>query len=343
VRPSAASHALGTELLQILLSPFDQELARTRILAIAPDGPLTTLPFAALQDLSGAFLLERVAVTGVPSFALLHGLRSASGRTRQGALIVDVQNFENTQWVPAAYQIQRGARALESLLPTSHLEPLEGTRTEGDVLEDIFGEEATRLSDRESREGLVKRNARGKQILHFATHGVVDPYNPMQSALVLSPSSTNGDEDGFLEAVEILSGPEFSGTELVSLSACETGLGLIQGGEGVLGLRWAFLAAGTRSVLASLWKVDDAATQTLMGEFYKNFWKRKLGKLEALRQAQLTMLWQYDPKTGSVRGPGTIKPVDPVKSVEAPELQRKRTEPLPPLYWAGFVLSGDWR
>jgi hypothetical protein len=75
----------------------------------------------------------------------------------------------------------------------------------------------------------------------------------------------------------------------------------------VFGLQRAFGLAGVRTTIASLWKVDDDATQALMVEFYRNLWEKKLGKLESLRQAQLTMLREYDPKTKRLRGPGAIK------------------------------------
>ena len=93
-------------------------------------------------------------------------------------------------------------------------------------------------------------------------------------------------EDGILTAEEVQA-LDLRGTELVVLSACETGLGEAEYGQGVLGLQRAFQAAGARAVVASLWKVDDAATTVLMEQFYTNLWDKKLPKLEALRQAQL--------------------------------------------------------
>ena len=115
--------------------------------------------------------------------------------------------------------------------------------------------------------------------------------------------------------------------ELCVLSACETGLGKIAGGEGVLGLQRAFQVAGARSVVSSLWKVDDKATRDLMQGFYAAAWdtRKIVSRAEALRQAQLRML-----KEGASRG-----------------MRRKddegKEERLPPYYWAAFVLSGDWR
>ena len=141
-------------------------------------------------------------------------------------------------------------------------------------------------------------------------------------------------EDGVLTAEEIV-GLDLRNTELVTLSACETGLGDVAAGEGVFGLQRAFHQAGARAVIASLWKVDDAATQALMVEFYQNLWQKKLGKLQALRVAQLKMIHHYDAKSGEVRGLGS-KPVKLIASDNKPSK-------LPPFYWAAFQLSGDWR
>ena len=95
-------------------------------------------------------------------------------------------------------------------------------------------------------------------------------------------------------------------------------------------------------MIASLWKVEDVATQTLMVEFYRNLWKKKLGKLEALRQAQLTMLLRYDPQQQQLSVTGKPRKVDPEASEKLPEKPRGG-ERLPPFFWAAFVLSGDWR
>ena len=145
-------------------------------------------------------------------------------------------------------------------------------------------------------------------------------------------------EDGILTAEEVVN-LDLRNTELVVLSACETGLGKVAGGEGVFGLQRAFGLAGVRTTIASLWKVDDDATRTLMVEFYRNLWEKKLGKLESLRQAQLTMLRRYDPKTKQLRG---LKIVDSHKVGSQKTVERDTRGSLSPFYWAGFVLSGDW-
>ena len=151
-----------------------------------------------------------------------------------------------------------------------------------------------------------------------------------------------GRDDGILTALEAQQ-LDLSGTDLIVLSACETSLGSSTRGEGMLGLQRAFQVAGVRTAVTSLWSVDDNATEVLMVEFYKNLWQRKLSKLESLRQAQLTMLRDYDPTTGTLRGPGITKSVDPQKLDASVNGTRKHLGPLPPYYWAAFTLSGDWR
>jgi len=144
--------------------------------------------------------------------------------------------------------------------------------------------------------------------LHFATHGFIDEAKPDLSALVLSQGNGSG-EDGLLQANEIFNLKLNAG--LVVLSACQTGLGKLIRGEGMVGLTRAFMYAGTPSVLVSLWSVSDNSTALLMGEFYKNLIRNKLSKTDALRKAQLALM--SDQQFAH------------------------------PFYWAPFVLIGDWR
>src|SRR5215468_10623103 len=109
--------------------------------------------------------------------------------------------------------------------------------------------------------------------------------------------------------------------------------GHVAGGEGLLGLQRAFAVAGARTVVASLWSVDDRATQALMAEFYRAAWNEKspVSRAEALRQAQIALL-RGTIAGGKLRGLG-----------KTPDKLPKGETRLPPLYWAAFVLSGDWR
>ena len=142
-----------------------------------------------------------------------------------------------------------------------------------------------------------------------------------------------GEDDGILTALEV-EALDLRKTELVVLSACETGLGKVAGGEGLLGLQRAFQVSGAGAVVASLWSVDDAATRLLMEKFYENLWTKKLSKMESLRQAQLFVL-----REGSVTGLLRGRPeLDAPVAIPAGQASRS-----PPFYWAAFVLSGDWR
>ncbi len=167
-------------------------------------------------------------------------------------------------------------------------------------------------------------------------------HSSLLSGLVLAGANGPGAQAAparcYLTA-ELVSGLDLRGTELVTLSACDTGLGNLAGGEGVLGLQRAFHAAGARAVVTSLWKVHDAATSVLMDEFYTNLWQRGLSKREALRQAQLTVYrsekrpWEREQDfahrsliTGQTKA---------FQADGAPNRLGRRPE-----FWAAFVLSG---
>lgn len=150
---------------------------------------------------------------------------------------------------------------------------------------------------------------------------------PARNRFLLA-GSNRAPDGGILTAREVAV-LDLGGVELATLSACETGLGETAGGEGLLGLQRAFQVAGARSVVASLWQVPDADTQRLMGLFYDNLWHKKMGRLEALRQAQLTLLRDPYKATGNGRG------------FEVGESRSEGVVCADPYRWAAWVLSGD--
>jgi CHAT domain-containing protein len=155
------------------------------------------------------------------------------------------------------------------------------------------------------------------QYVLFSTHGLADTYNGMLSCLALSSPVANSVEDGFLQAQEVMN-LEFD-ADLVMLSACQTGLGRLRGGEGLVGLCAAFFYAGAESVCASLWQVPSGPTSQLVPEFFKRLKEGKVDRSEALRQAQLQVLRQGQGSDG------------------------KPTDYSTPFCWAAFVLMGEHR
>jgi CHAT domain-containing protein len=145
------------------------------------------------------------------------------------------------------------------------------------------------------------------RLIHLASHSFVDPFLPLYSRVELwdSPDDEN---DGTLYLYELQGYP--LAADLVVLSGCSTARGLARSGEGMMGLQYAFRAAGARSVLATLWQVEDRATVDLMDEFYLNL-RRGLSRGDALRQAQLTYLDSHEGRSAS------------------------------PFFWAAPVLYGD--
>jgi CHAT domain-containing protein/tetratricopeptide (TPR) repeat protein len=160
------------------------------------------------------------------------------------------------------------------------------------------------------------------------------------AAPAADPATGLIDRGSAIMTAEEVAALDLNGCDLAVLSACKTGLGRSAGGEGVLGLQRAFLLAGARTVIASLWRVDDAATCVLMEQFHANLWVKKLPKLEALRRAQLTVL--NDPEFVRRRYEQLLRDI----KVEADTVPHSG-DPMPggsrshPALWAAFVLGGD--
>jgi CHAT domain-containing protein len=263
-------------------------------------------------------------------------------------------------------------------LRAAYFQPLPGTRLEAEGIvrayRDRFREGRAPLllagaeadSDRLRRELTPTEETPRWRYLHLATHGYFQPPAPKRpgdrpddllgfdrersfrtavrnplllSGLVLAGANRTPDQ-GTLSAQEA-STLDLRGAELVVLSACDTGLGKVADGEGVLGLQRAFQMAGARTVVASLWKVNDAATSVLMEEFYANLWKMKLPKLEALRQAQLTVLRNpalVRKRAEELAKAGLRAPEDEAAALPEAAPGEARSHPI---LWAAFVSYGD--
>jgi CHAT domain-containing protein len=160
------------------------------------------------------------------------------------------------------------------------------------------------------------------------------------SGLVLAGANRTGQdmaEDRGIITAEALIGLRLEGLQLAVLSACETGLGEAGGGEGVYGLARAFHVAGCRNVIASLWKVDDAATQALMSLFYRNLWVKKQDAAEALRRAQLALYRHPEAVTVAQKRGIDFSESDLPKVEERPPEKPRHT---PTALWAAFSFSG---
>lgn len=265
-----------------------------RRLSLVPDGPLHDLPFAALRDETGKRLIERYPLSTTVSLGALTWPSPSRPSTRSLLLAVD----------PADAPVEKIATALRSgFAPLKHAQE-EARKVAGLVPRSRI------LVGPAMREGALKQEIGPFALLHFATHGVLDSQAGLRSWLLLAAEPTGSSEDGRLEAREIVGLP--LSARLAVLSACETGRGQASGGEGLLGLAWAFQAAGCRSVVASQWKVDDEATGRLMTRMYEGL-RAGRRKDEALQSAMLALRKE---------------------KVQGREFGN-------PFYWAGFEVIGD--
>ncbi len=309
-RNGAAGDALKQEarrLYTLLLEPFEPLLEACQRILVVPDGPLHFLPFAALAQ-GDRYLVERKPVHTAVSLTVYAELkRSPQAKERSTVVAFGDAHYPGTMTGTGTREESQPEDITErgrsfSALPFSRMEVAGITSLFPQSLAYV-GSEATEESAKSIRGPL--------RYLHFATHGVLDSRFPLNSALVLSipEQPKEGEDNGFLQAWEIFEDVQWE-ADLVVLSACQTGLGEELAGEGLMGLTRALQYAGARSVLASLWSVDDRRTAELMRVFYTHL-KRGAPKDEALRAAQLAMI-------------------------------RSRTATLP-FYWAAFSLNGDWR
>jgi CHAT domain-containing protein len=279
-----ASRAAGRNLLGSLLD----HVTAKRLLVIA-DGPLYAVPFAALQPAASSpgVLVERFVISYAPSLALAMHAPSAAGTATRVAVISDPVYAQDDSRLRLALADDASAyRSGEQ--PRDRLTRLQYSGLEGRTVARAFaGRDTVEISGFDATpERVLALRSQPLSVLHFATHARIRRDSPEQSALYLSEYSASGRSI----AESRLTADEISRTglraDLVVLSACATGDGGAVRGEGVLGLTYAFLANGSRSVVASLWPIQDASTARFMKEFYDAY--RKTGRAaDALRTAQL--------------------------------------------------------
>jgi len=269
--------AVAAEMYELLLGPIESALAGARSLCIIPDVGLWQVPFQALGPEGGTLLVERVPLFYASSIAVLTITRPDRTEPRGEPRLLAFANPLVGAETASLY------RALD---PDAPLGALPETESEVRAIGRIYGSESSRIYVGETaREATLKQEAPGFDILHIATHGVMYDKVPMFSSLLLTASPEDKEEDGVLEAREIAT--LALNADLAVLSACETGRANLRG-TGVIGLSWAFLAAGCPTTVVSQWKTHSAASAVLMVEFHRQLAAGR-SKPEALRRAQLAL------------------------------------------------------
>jgi CHAT domain-containing protein len=366
-----AAH-LPPDVRTVYLAP-DQRLAFLPFAALPGKEPGTVLleDYALAVVPHGPFLLDRLTAPSPPpplprggGEGRVRGSGGPAGLLAVGAVAYDQAPAGPT---PAEVVAQRGPAAGEGKPLT--WKPLPGTKAEMAVIGHLgvaAGVKVHALTGSRASAARLLEELPGCRYAHLATHGFfADPAfrsrikadealflmqgRERVGAGALSPFVLSGivcaganlketPGRGLLTA-EALLNADLSSLELAVLSACETGLGEVGGGEGVLGLQRGFHVAGCKNVIASLWKVDDEATAALMQLFYRNLWEKKQAPLEALRQAQLGLYHHPELLAGLARGERAA-----FEKVELPAKVVKSggTDPRvsPVRQWAAFTLSG---
>ncbi len=318
-RPAAAEAAA---VRRLAWEPLARHVEGAGTALISADGTLSRVPFAALPgSRQGSVLLEEVAVVSVPVPRLLASPPALSSAGQSLLAVGGVSFGDAGPWAA-----------------------LPGSGAEADAVSQrfraVFGGKPTSLAGAAATREAVRDGLPRHRTAHLATHGFFTAgagvHPGLLSGLVLSGG-------GLLTALEVAE-MDLAAVDLAVLSACQTGLGKEAAAEGLLGLQRAFQVAGCRSVVSSLWSVDDAATAVLMERFYLHLWQKKLSKAEALRLAQLEVMrnpeW-VEGRAKALAAVGTrLRGAGKAAEVVVSGKKERRS---PPAWWAAWQLSGDWR
>ncbi len=311
IRAKGTGTELSKQLYTLLVKPIPEAATQTRFI-IAPDGILNLLPFEALRDGQSEYLLRSRVISYVPSGTILDKLRRTEKQLAPRHLLAvgDVA-YENQggagRQIPSPLslygRIEHGIADLSGI----GLHDLPQTRAEVDEIGKIVGSDSVILLGKNATETAFKKQPLDQfRILHLAVHGFADAQYPERSALVLGTDPQSAD-DGLLQVREIIR--LRLNSELTTLSACDSGVGRLQGQEGISNLVEAFLVAGSKSVVASLWSADDTFASALMQRFYARLAEGE-STSSALRYAKLDLLAKYG-------------------------------DQLSPFYWAEFITIGE--
>jgi len=303
---------------QQVLGPLQAAIGNARRLLVSPDGNLNLLPFEALIDARGRFRIEDYAIGYLTSGRDL--LRMQVPRASRSAPVIVADPLFGEP-PPARAAGRRGTAGDDPR--STFFAPLAGSAVEGRSIKTLFPD-ATLLTGGRATKAALQR-AEAPLMLHIASHGffmreapgartqgaTAEPANPLlRSGLALAGANLTDDSgnDGILWALEA-SRLNLWGTKLVTLSACDTGVGEVRNGEGVYGLRRAFVLAGAETIVMSLWPVSDYLTREMMTAYYTGL-RAGLGRGDALRHAKLAML--------------------------------RRQGRRHPFFWASFIQNGEW-
>jgi CHAT domain-containing protein/tetratricopeptide (TPR) repeat protein len=300
-----AAERIGRELLPL---DQDEELKRAKSIIVIPDGILHNLPFEAVRvrDEAGSrYLVEEVAVSYCPSASSLAVLKTSPspGKRTKGVLAVGAPNYGR---MTLRREGRRDAAGMKSGEDTMDIPPLPYSKGEvQDIAKSLASLGVDTLTGDAANENTIRQwPLKDYRIIHFACHGFLNESSPFRSALALSAADGSMD-DGLLQMREIY---ELNlNADLVVLSACQTAAGRLERSEGLMGLARPFFFAGARSVIASLWPINDKSTVTFMHDFYTHLVGGRPA-VEALREAKTKMLkspWAH------------------------------------PFYWASFLFQGD--
>ncbi len=307
---------------ELVMRPLRSSLGDAKRLLVSPDGELNLVPFEALVDERSQYLIERYAITYLTSGRDLLRMQVARPAGRRSLIFADPLFGEPPAPAPDGPRLtiastrppRRGGAPDEP--PAMYFAPLAASAEEARAIKALFPEAALLTGPHATKATL--QHAEAPRLLHIASHGfflqdgerrsVENPLLRSGLALAGANSARGAREDGILTALEA-SGLNLWGTQLVTLSACDTGVGEVRDGEGVYGLRRAFVLAGAETVVMSLWPVSDYIARETMVAYYTGL-RAGLGRGDALRQAKLAML--------------------------------QRTGRQHPFYWASFIQSGEW-